>query len=103
MPLCLEGGYRLCGIRLVLEDACPGEPVTLRPLGGCSCWSRFLLCREEVLFGFLPPGDYVLTLCRRGLTLLVRLPPGGNAEILCRRDICRWRRDGWHYFFNARR
>lgn len=78
----------------------------LRSCGGCGCWCRTLLCRGEALFGFLPPGDYVLTLCRgrKRLTLLVKLSPGSNAELFCRLDIgcCRWRRDGWHYFFNRR-
>jgi hypothetical protein len=59
-----------------------------------------------VFFGFLPPGDYVLTLCRgkNRLTLLVGLSPGSNVELLCRlnQGCCRWRRDIWHYFFNRR-
>lgn len=38
------------------------------------------------------------------MTLLAELPPGGNVEIRCclDRGSFRWRRDGWHYFFNAR-
>lgn len=89
-----------------MEDVCPGDQVILRPRGGCDRWSRQLLCRGEVLFGSLPPGDYTLAVCRgtERMKLLVGLSPGGNVEIRCclRRRICRWRRDGWHYFFNAR-
>ncbi|WP_417044021.1 hypothetical protein [Dysosmobacter sp.] len=89
-----------------MEDFCPGDWAVLRPCGGYACWSRELLCQGELLFGFLFPGDYTLTV-RRGagnMKLLVRLPPGGNVEIHCcpGRGHCRWRRDGWHYFFNVR-
>ena len=78
----------------------------LRPCGGCGCWSRTFLCQGEARFGFLPPGDYALTLCRGDarLGLLVKLSPGSNAELFYRLDPggCRWRRDGWRYFFNRR-
>lgn len=89
-----------------MEDFCPGDWAVLRPCGGYACWSRELLCQGELLFGFLSPGDYTLAV-RRGLgnmKLLVRLPPGGNVEIHCCPGLghCRWRRDGWHYFFNVR-
>ena len=105
IPLCLDGGYRLCGIRLIVEDFCPGDWAVLRPWGGSDCWFRQLLCQGELLFGFLSPGDYTLTVYRgqERIGLLVRLPPGGNVEIRCCPvgGSCRWRRDGFHYFFNA--
>lgn len=105
VPLCLEGGYHLCGIRLLLEDFCPGDTAVLRSCTGCGCWSRQLLCQGEIRFGFLAPGQYALTLYRGKtcLPLAVWLPPGGNVEIFCRLDRirCRWRQDLWHYFFNT--
>ena len=104
--MCLDGGCRLCSIRLTLVDFRPGDSAVLRPCRGCGCLSRTFLCQGEALFGFLSPGDYALTLYRgqRHLTLLVRLSPGSNAEFLCRLNTgcCRWQRDGWHYFFNRR-
>ena len=103
--MCLEAHYRLCGIRLILEDFCPRDQAVLRPCGDCNCWTRELLCQGEVLFGSLPPGDYALSLHRAHgqMELLVKLPPGGNVEIRCRLDrgSCIWRRDEWHYPFNA--
>ena len=78
--------------------------VSLRPRRGCGCWSRGPRCVRRMYFGFLPPGEYVLTLAGQGgcLELLVRLSPGTNAEILWRPEDgswC-WRRDHFRYFFN---
>ncbi|WP_130870348.1 hypothetical protein [Intestinimonas massiliensis (ex Afouda et al. 2020)] len=76
----------------------------LRPRRGCGCWCRSLLCSRRTCFGFLAPGEYVLTLRGAGrcLELLVRLPPGANVEVgadLARRCWC-WRRDRFRYSFN---
>ena len=87
----------------VRHPPAPGDTAVLQPGSGCSCWARSPLCQGEILFGFLAPGDYVLTLyrsCGSRVTLRVVLPPGGNVEIFCRRDCCRWRRDSWQYLFN---
>ena len=78
--------------------------VSLRPRRGCGCWSRGPRCVRRMYFGFLLPGEYVLTLAGQGscLELLVRLSPGTNAEILWRPEDgswC-WRRDPFRYFFN---
>lgn len=98
-------GFQLCGIRVVVEDACLMDRVCLRPGAGCSCWQRTLLCGGEVSFGFLPPGAYALTLCRnsRSLRLWLELPPGGNVVLRCAlgEGRCRWRQDLFRYFFNA--
>ena len=69
------------------------------------CQCRTLMGQHEALFAFLPPGEALLTVGRRGraVRLLLRLPPGANLELNCSIDQgkCCWRRDWFHYFFNA--
>ena len=60
MPLCLGTGYDRCGIRILVEDACPLDRVILRPCRGCFCWMRLLLCTKETAFAGLAPGLYRL-------------------------------------------
>ena len=70
-----------------------------------SCLCRTLTGRNEAVFAFLPPGEYLLTAGRSGrmMRLLLRLPPGAYVELRCmlRAGRCWWRRDFFHYFFNA--
>lgn len=49
---------------------------------GCREHIHSLLTSQEVNLGFLPPGDYLLTLCRpQGRqNLWVHLSPGSNVE-----------------------
>ena len=99
-------GFPLGSIRLEVQDARPLDRVCLYPLGGCACWRRTLLASGTVIFGFLEPGEYGLTLARgtQSLSLRVILPPGGNVVIRCalgRQEWC-WRQDWFHCFYNAR-
>lgn len=104
MPLCLGTEYTRCGIRILVEDACPLDQVILRPCRGCFCWMRLLLCGKEAAFAGLGPGLYQLTLVRPGLRaeLAVMLPPGGNVAVRWNgcRGVWNWERDWFHYFFN---
>lgn len=89
---------------VTLTGCAAARRVCLRPRWGCGCWSRGPRCVRRMYFGFLPPGEYVLTLAGQGgcLELLVRLSPGSNAEILWRPEdgSWRWRQDPFHYCFN---
>ena len=77
----------------------PGDPAALRPV-------RLLgpvpLCASACLFGGLPPGGYLLTLCRRscGHRLLLHLPPRTALTLCydpCARRCC-WHRDPFPCF-----
>ena len=72
----------LCG------GCCPWSWVRLVSRTGCHERTHTLLCCDAVTFGFLEPGDYLLTLCRSQgrLDLWVRLSPGSNVE--CRFGPC---------------
>ena len=86
-----------------MPGCCAGDTVCLRPRRGCGCWYRDLLCSYQTRFGFLQPGEYVLSMRSGGfcLELLVRLPPGGNVEVWWTPDDgWWWRSDPFHYFFN---
>lgn len=86
-----------------VPGCCVGDTVCLRPRRGCDCWCRGLLCTRQARFGFLRPGEYVLSMRSGGscLELLVRLPPGGNVEVWWEPAVgWRWRSDPFHYFFN---
>lgn len=89
---------------MTVAGCCPTDSVCLRPLRGCSCWCRGLLCSRQAHLAFLLPGEYVLILrgVGRCLELLVRLPPGANVEVWWEpeRGCWHWRRDTFHYFFN---
>ena len=82
------------------------DRVCLYGCEGCSCCTKELLCSGEVLFGFLAPGGYVLTLQRGSVRadLLVRLPPGGNVAICFafEHNKLSWHNDTFHYFYNTR-
>ena len=103
--LCFRPDWVLCGIRVEILDFLPMDRVVLQSCRPYTCRARTLMCRGEVWFAFLPPGEYLLTLGRRGraVKLLLRLPPGGNLELRCSISggLCRWRRDPFHYFFNS--
>lgn len=71
---------------------------------GCHERTYRLLCSQEIDFAFLPPGDYLLTLCRpQGWQdLWVHLSPGSNVE--CRfsphtNQWC-WRQLSCHCAYN---
>ena len=86
-----------------VPGCCAGDTVSLRPRRGCDCWHRDLLCTRQTRFGFLWPGEYVLSMGSGGscLELLVRLSPGGNMEVWWTPDDgWWWRSDPFHYFFN---
>ena len=67
-------------------------------------WCRYLLCTRQACFGFLTPGEYVLTLAGEGccLKLLVWLPPGANVALWWDPNIGEWgwRRERFHSFYN---
>ncbi len=103
--MCLRSQYRRCGIRVIVEDAQVMDRVCLRPCGGCSCWSRLLLCSGESFFAGLFPDSYLLKLQRRGcrpMEGVLCLPPGGNVEVYCEmgRGAWSWKRDVFHGGFN---
>ncbi|MBM6938073.1 hypothetical protein H7U37_05930 [Pseudoflavonifractor phocaeensis] len=88
-----------------MEDGQPGDRLCLRSCGSGSCSSHTLWTEPSAVFGFLPPGGYVLTLNRiaRRLCLVLELPPGGNVILRCHlaEGWCRWRRDPCRSFLNA--
>ena len=105
IPLCCWSGYRLCGIRVCVEDYCTFDTVELTHCPGCTSDTRRLLSSGRILFGFLSPGEYLLAISRKGrqIFLQIRMPPGGNADICCHLGQCRyqWQYDSFHYFYNS--
>lgn len=88
----------LCGA------CCPWSWVRLVSHTGCHERTYSLLCSQEIDFAFLPPGDYLLTLCRpQGRQdLWIHLSPGSNVE--CRfhphtNQWC-WRQLSCHCAYN---
>ncbi len=83
----------------------PWDQLTLCPRTGCSCWTRRPWW-GGALFGFLEPGEYLLTLRRGTLCcrLLLRLPPGANVDVALDMEnrTWSWRRDLFHCFYNQK-
>jgi hypothetical protein len=77
-----------CGIRLCAVRAGMGDWLTLRRRGSSSCSVRTVPGAGEVLFGYLTPGEYLLSLGGHGriVRLLVCLPPEGRVAV--RHDFC---------------
>ena len=94
----------LCSLWLLTKEVCPTHWALLTrcPTGESCCrplWNR------QTLFGFLPPGDYLLTLghgesCTK---FLLALSPGKNLILQYDRatNRCRWWQDGFSYPFNT--
>ena len=59
---------------------------------GCHERTYRLLCSQEINFSSLPPGDYLLTLCRpQGRQdLWVHLSPGSNVECRFQPHTSQW-------------
>ncbi|SCJ45050.1 Uncharacterised protein [uncultured Flavonifractor sp.] len=86
----------LCLVRVCVSGSCPWDSVTLQNWKGCFQSSRQLCACGQAFFTALPPGTYLLTLCRgrAGVRLLLCLPPGGQIT-LCHdpaTGCCRWYR-----------
>ena len=103
--MCLGCSFCLCGIRLCIRDHQTADTVLLRRRGHSGYTARTPCCAGALIFGGLPPGEYLLSLHRQGQTLplLVRLSPGANVNIACRLDSRQfhWRMDMFHYDYNA--
>lgn len=81
------------------------DQVTLCSLERGTSTIRTLTGGQKIVFGFLLPGPYGLTLTRgsRAMSVVISLPPGGNLFLRCRiqQGCCNWQRDWFHYFFNT--
>ena len=85
----------------MVRGACPWDRLTLCPVKGCSSWSRM----GQAMFGFLRPGDNLLTLERAGRCLCrlrLGLPPGANITVVLDpvERTWSWQRELCHCFFN---
>lgn len=102
--LCLCSRCSLCALCVFCCGCCPWDWVRLTNHTGC--WERVysLFYAQEMHFAFLPPGDYLLTLCSslRRQDLWIHLSPGSNVE--CRLCPCSgqfyWRRLPYHCSYN---
>ncbi len=75
----------------------------LCPRHKCDCWMR--RAAGESVFGFLPPGGYLLALTRERHTLCrlrLSLPPGANVTVRLDPEerTWSWRRELFHCFYN---
>ncbi|MCI7474140.1 MAG: hypothetical protein MSB10_10795 [Clostridiales bacterium] len=91
---------------MLVRPLCSGDWLTLCPWKGCSSWSRPAV--GESLFGFLPPGRYLLGLdrnCRCVCRLRLTLPPGANVTLWLdpAERTWSWRREFFHCLYNQRK
>ena len=101
--LCFTPGFTLCAVRVLVRCPQGKDSLTLCPWNGCDCWARWAV--GESLFGFLPPGRYLLELVRGGRTLCrlgLSLPPGANVTLYLNpaERTWSWRRELFHCFYN---
>ena len=87
--------WRLCGIQVCVEDSCPDDWVELSDYLGCCCETRQLLSGGKIYFGFLRPGEYHLTICRKKWTLSSNTVCRRKCRQVCRQTCLQNRRINW--------